>query len=307
MRTGTRLRDRGVFKFIRRLSRERPLGLFGLIVLVFFLLVGIFSDFLAPYPANQIDLTAMLQGSSWAHPLGTDNLGRDILSVLIYGSKTSLTIGFAATAVMLVASITLGVTCGYFGGKYDMLVQRVVEGVQCIPSLLLLLMVMSIAGRGTMQLVLTIGISSGIGQSRLIRSSVISIKSNVYLESAEILGASRMRIMLRHVVPNIAPILIVSAATQVGGMILMESSLSFLGMGVAVGVPSWGNMLSQSGRTYMELKPSLAIYPGLALTLTVFGANMFGDSLRDLLDPRLKGGIGSYKKINKKNKKEENV
>lgn len=297
----SRLRNNAFLSFFGKLRRDRPLGFFGLIVMIILLLTGIFADFLAPYEINQVDLMNMLKGSGPGHPLGTDHLGRDLLSNIIYGAQTSVIIGFAATAVMLVVSVTIGVTCGIFGGKFDMLVQRFVDAFQCIPNLLLLLMVMSIVGRGTLQLVFAIGIPMGIGSSRVIRSAVISVRSNVYLESAEILGASKAGIIFRHVIPNIAPILIVTAATQVGQVILMESSLSFLGMGVPVGMPSWGNMLSQEGRSYMEIKPMLALYPGLALTLTVFGANMFGDALRDLLDPRLKGGIGSYNKQEKKN------
>ena len=292
----TRLRDRALFKLLRRMVRERPMGVIGMVILLVLLITALFANQLAPYGMNQIDLMSMLKGSTPAHLLGTDNLGRDVLSNIIYGARISVVIGFAATAVMLVIAVLIGTSSAVLGGAYDMTVQRFVDAWQCIPNMLVLMIAMSIVGRGTLQLILAIGIPMGISTSRVVRSSVISLRSNLYLEAADILGASTWRVVYRHIIPNIAPILIISAATQIGQVILMESSMSFLGMGVPPGVPSWGSMLSQEGRAYMELVPTLALWPGLALTLTVFGANMFGDALRDLLDPRLKGGAGSFGK-----------
>ena len=297
------LRDRSVCKLIRRMATERPMGIIGMVILVVLFITAVFADQLAPYEMNQIDLLHMLDGASPAHPLGTDNLGRDILSNIIYGARISVIIGFAATAVMLAIAVLIGTSSAVLGGAYDMIVQRFVDAWQCIPNMLVLMMAMSIIGRGTVQLILAIGIPMGIGTSRVVRSAVISLRSNLYLEAVDILGASTWRIVSRHIIPNIAPILIISAATQIGQVILMESSMSFLGMGVPPGVPSWGSMLSQEGRAYMELVPTLALWPGLALTLTVFGANMFGDALRDLLDPRLKGGAGRFGKRRIRKKK----
>lgn len=301
----TRLRDRSVFKLIRRMAVERPMGIIGLVILLVLFFTALFADQLAPYEMNQIDLLAMLKGSTPAHPMGTDNLGRDVLSNVIYGARISVIIGFASTAVMLTIAVVIGTSSAVLGGAFDMIVQRFVDAWQCIPSMLVLMMAMSIVGRGTLQLIFAIGIPMGIGTSRVVRSAVISLRSNLYLEAADILGASTWRIVYRHIIPNIAPILIISAATQIGQVILMESSMSFLGMGVPPGVPSWGSMLSQEGRAYMELVPTLALWPGLALTLTVFGANMFGDALRDLLDPRLKGGAGSFGKRRNRKKEEK--
>lgn len=292
----TRLRDRAFFKLFRRMARERPMGVIGMVILIVLLLTALFANQLAPYEMNQIDLMAMLKGSMPTHLLGTDNLGRDVLSNIIYGARISVIIGFAATAVMLAIAVLIGTSSAVLGGAFDMIVQRFVDAWQCIPNMLVLMIAMSIIGRGTVQLIFAIGIPMGISTSRVVRSSVISMRSSLYLEAADILGASTWRIVYRHIIPNIAPILIISAATQIGQVILMESSMSFLGMGVPPGVPSWGSMLSQEGRAYMELVPTLALWPGLALTLTVFGANMFGDALRDLLDPRLKGGAGSFAK-----------
>ena len=303
----TRLRDRSFFKLIRWMATERPMGIIGLVILVVLLFTALFANQLAPYGINQVDLMNMLKGSSAAHPMGTDNLGRDVFSNVIYGARVSVIIGFAATAVMLAIAVLIGTSSAVLGGAFDMVVQRFVDAWQCIPNMLVLMMAMSIVGRGTVQLIFAIGIPMGISTSRVVRSAVISLRSNLYLEAADILGASTWRIVYRHIIPNIAPILIISAATQIGQVILMESSMSFLGMGVPPGVPSWGSMLSQEGRAYMELVPSLALWPGLALTLTVFGANMFGDALRDLLDPRLKGGAGSFagKRKKKREQKEE--
>ena len=299
-----RLRDRSMCKLIRRMAAERPMGIIGMVILLVLFITAVFANQLAPYEMNQIDLLHMLDGATPAHPLGTDNLGRDILSNIIYGARISVIIGFAATAVMLLIAVLIGTSSAVLGGAYDMVVQRFVDAWQCIPNMLVLMMAMSIVGRGTPQLILAIGIPMGISTSRVVRSAVISLRSNLYLEAADILGASTWRIVYRHIIPNIAPILIISAATQIGQVILMESSMSFLGMGVPPGVPSWGSMLSQEGRAYMELVPTLALWPGLALTLTVVGANMFGDALRDLLDPRLKGGAGRFGKRHTRKKKE---
>lgn len=277
-----------------KMSKTKPMGIVGLIILLLLLFMAIFAEQIAPYEINQVDLMSMLQGPSAAHPLGTDNLGRDILTNIIYGARVSVIIGFAATAVMLVISVLIGTLSALIGGKVDMLVQRFVDAWQCIPTMLVVLMAMSIIGRGTWQLIFSIGVPMGISSSRVIRSAVLTQRSSNYIESANVVGSSLLHTLLRHILPNIAPVIIITAATQIGQVILMESSMSFLGLGVPPGVPSWGSMLSQEGRAYMEVNPSLALWPGLALTLTVFGANIFGDALRDLLDPRLKGG-GSYK------------
>jgi peptide/nickel transport system permease protein len=180
-----------------------------------------------------------------------------------------------------------------------MIVQRFVDAWLSIPGLLILLIIMSIFGKGIPQIILAISLPMGIGGSRMIRSAVIAIRENAYIESARAAGATLWSLMYRHIIPNIAPVIIIAAAMQVGGVIMMESGLSFLGFGVPPGVPSWGSMLSQEGRTYMEIAPTLAFWPGFVLSLVIFGTNMFGDALRDLLDPRLKGGLGSYSKPKK--------
>jgi len=286
-----------------RMLKEKPLGTFGFIIMILLLFTGIFADVLAPYEMNKINLLSTLQGPSAAHWLGTDNLGRDVLSNIIYGARVSIIIGFSATAICTVISVIIGSFSALIGGKLDLIMQRFVDAWLCIPGLIILLIMMSIMGKGTLQLILAIGIPMGIGGSRMIRSAVISIRENTYVEANRAIGASIWTLLIRHIIPNIAPVIIIGSAMQVGGAIMMESSLSFLGYGVPPGVPSWGSMLSQEGRTYMEIAPMLAFWPGFVLSLVIFGSNMFGDALRDLLDPRLKGGIGSYSDAHKKKNK----
>jgi peptide/nickel transport system permease protein len=283
-----------------RLWKEKPLGTVGLAIVVLLLFTGIFADFLAPYEMGQIDLANKLASPSAQHWLGTDNLGRDELSNIIYGARVSVIIGLSATALTTVVSVIIGALSALIGGKFDLLMQRFVDAWLCIPGMLILLIMVSIMGKGTWQIIVAIGIPAGIGGSRMIRSAVYAIRENTYVDAGRAIGGSTWTLLNRHILPNIMPIIIIGFSMMIGGVILMEASLSFLGYGVPPGVPSWGSMLSQEGRTYMEIAPMLAIWPGLALTLVVFGANMFGDALRDLLDPRLKGGLGSYRGPRKK-------
>jgi peptide/nickel transport system permease protein len=277
-----------------RLWKEKPMGTVGLFIVVLLLFTGIFADWLAPFPAGKQDLLNMLAAPSSAHWLGTDNLGRDVLSRIIYGARVSVIIGLSATALTTVVSIIIGALSAQIGGKFDLIVQRFVDAWLCVPGMLILLIAVSIIGRGTWQIIVAIAIPMGIGGSRMIRSAVFAIKENTYVEAGRAIGSSTWSLLMRHILPNIMPVIIIGFSMMIGGVILMEASLSFLGFGVPPGVPSWGSMLSQEGRLYMEIAPMLAVWPGLALSLVVYGTNMFGDALRDLLDPRLKGGLGSY-------------
>jgi peptide/nickel transport system permease protein len=276
-----------------RLVREKPLGTVGLVIVLVLLLTGIFADYLAPYPMGKISWD-ILQGPTSQHLLGTDNLGRDVLSQIIYGARVSVIIGLSATALTTVVSIIIGALSAQIGGKFDLLMQRFVDAFMCVPGFLILLIMVSIMGKGMWQIIVAIGLPMGIGGSRMIRSAVLGIRENTYIDAGRAIGCSNFSMLRRHILPNIMPVIIIGFSMMVGGAILMEASLSFLGFGVPPGVPSWGSMLSQEGRIYMEIEPMLAIWPGLALTLVVWGTNMFGDALRDLLDPRLKGGLGRY-------------
>ena len=278
--------------FLVRMWREKPLGTISGIIILIVILVAIFADVLAPYEYIEIHLADRLTGSSAAYPFGTDHLGRDLFSRVIYGARLSLTVGLAATALNVAVAVVIGGTSGFVGGKLDLVVQRFVDAWMAIPGLLLLLTIMSIVGRGLLQLILVLGISGGIGGSRLVRSAVIDIKENAYFQAAAVIGASKWRTFTGHVLPNIMPVVIIVFSINVGGVIISEASLSFLGFGLPVGVPSWGAMLSREGREYMQQAPWLALWPGLCLTIVVYSLNMFGDAVRDLLDPRLRGGGG---------------
>ena len=275
--------------FFIRLVKEKPLGTASGIIILLLIFVAIFADALAPYGFREVHPSDRLQGSSAQYLLGTDYLGRDFLSRIIYGARISLIVGLAATALNVAVSFLVGGTSGFLGGKFDIIVQRFVDAWMCFPGLLLLLTIMSVVGRGLPQIILILGISGGIGGSRAVRGAVIGIKENDYFQAAEAVGNSRWRIFIRHVLPNIMPVMIIIFSISVGGVIMAEASLSFLGFGLPLKIPSWGGMLSREGRQYMEVAPWLALWPGLALTITVYCLNMFGDAMRDLLDPRLRG------------------
>ena len=275
-----------------RLVREKRLGTASGIIILILILVSIFADAVAPYPYYEVHLIDRLQASSAQYLLGTDHLGRDLLSRIIVGARLSLVVGLSATAVNVVVAAIIGVPSGYFGGKYDIIVQRFVDAWIAFPGLILLLIIMSIVGRGIPQIIVVLGISGGIGTSRVVRGAVIGIKENDYFLAAPAIGSRGTATLMRHVLPNIMPVMIIIFSISVGGVIIAEASLSFLGFGLPVNIPSWGGLLSREGRQYMEAAPWLAIWPGLALTITVYSFNMFGDALRDLLDPRLRGSSG---------------
>ena len=275
--------------FFIRLVKEKPLGTASGIIVLILILVSIFADVLAPYGFLEVHPRDRLQGSSATYLIGTDQLGRDYLSRIIYGARLSLTVGLAATALSVVVAFLVGGTSGFLGGKLDLVVQRFVDAWMCFPGLILLLTIMSVVGRGLPQIILVLGISGGIGGSRVVRGAVIGVKENVYFLAAEAIGSTKWRTLMRHVLPNIMPVMIIIFSISIGGVIMAEASLSFLGFGLPVKIPSWGGLLSGGGRKYMEVAPWLALYPGLALTTVVYCFNMFGDAMRDLLDPRLRG------------------
>ena len=254
------------------------------------ILVAIFADVVTPYPYDEMHLADRLTGSSARYLLGTDALGRDFLSRIIIGARLSIIVGLAATALNVVVALLIGGTSGFFGGKVDLVVQRFVDAWMAFPGLLILLTIMSIAGRGIPQIILVLGIAGGISGSRVLRGAVIGIKENDYFLAARAIGSPKWRTLIRHVLPNIMPVVIIIFSISVGGVIMSLASLSFLGYGLPLSTPDWGGLLSREGRQYMEQAPWLALWPGLCLTVTVYCLNMFGDAMRDLLDPRLRGG-----------------
>ena len=282
----------GAAYFFARLWKEKPLGTASGIIIVLFALTAIFADVLAPYGMLEMSLADRLSGPSARFLLGTDHVGRDLLTRLIYGARVSLTVGLAATALNVVVAMVIGGASGFVGGKVDLATQRFVDAWISIPGLLILLTIMSIVGQGLVQTIVVLGVTGGIGGSRVVRSAVIAIKENVYFQAAEAIGSSRWRTLVWHVVPNIVAPVIIVFSINIGAVIISEASLSFLGFGLPLEVPSWGGMLSREGREYMEQAPWLAFWPGIFLTVLVYSLNMFGDAVRDLLDPRLRGGGG---------------
>ena len=281
----TRLAD-----FFIRLVKEKPLGTVSGIIVLILIFVAIFANFLMPYPYDETHAVDRLQGSSARYLLGTDQLGRDLMSRLIYGARISILVGLTVTSVSVVISTLIGGISGFLGGKFDLVVQRFVDAWIAFPVLLLLLTIMSIVGRGIPQIIVVLGIAGGIGGSRVLRGTVIGIKESDYFLAAEAVGCARLRTFFRHVIPNVMPVIIIAFSISIAGVILSLASLSFLGFGLPPAIPDWGGMLSSEGRKYMEVSPRLALMPGLCLTITVYSLNMFGDAMRDLLDPRLRGG-----------------
>ena len=307
--------------FMKSMFKKKLVGAIGLCILVLLMLVAIFADVLAPYPMvegamqvsvidklkepflfmSQADKASYLEAGKNIYWLGTDSLGRDLLSYLIYGARTSVILCISCVIISTVISVLIGTLSATIGGKFDMVIQRFVDAWQCIPSMLILLIMMSILGNGLPQLIFALSVPNGIGGSRMIRSAAFSVKDSGYVEAAELLGCGTWWKVIKHVIPNTLPLIIISATGSIGGVVMMEASLNFLGYGVDPGTPSWGYLITNQGRTNMFSAPWLAICPGIAIALMVFGANMFGDAVRDLMDPRLKGGVGSYnsKKIHK--------
>jgi peptide/nickel transport system permease protein len=294
---------------IVRLVREKPLATLGGIIVIVLFLASLFAGWppfadllgkdstplLAPYGSNVQDATIRLQGPSLKHWFGTDNLGRDLLSRIIYGSQISMIVGLAVPTIQTVLNLLIGGVAAYLGGRIDMWVQRFVDIVMCFPGLVIMLTVIAITGPGLTQVILLLGILGGIsGGNRVIRSAVLGVKQNVYVEAAKAVGASDWQIMGKHILSNVMPVVIIGFTLTMGSAILAEATLSFLGYGIPPPMPSWGGMLSGPARNYMEQAPWMAIWPGLALALVVYGMNMLGDGLRDILDPRLRGGLGRY-------------
>jgi len=277
-----------------KLVMKKPLGMVGGIITLLLLLTGIFADFLAPYGMNESHTGDLLVEPSAKYWMGTDNVGRDILSRVIFGARISVIIGLAASTIATILNLIIGIVSGYIGGKLDLILQRAVDTLMCFPSLILLMVFMSIIGPGIWQIIIVLGIVWGIVASRVIRSAVIGIKQDEYIAAAVAIGCSHTRIFIRHILPNIMAPTIILFSIRLPQVILTEAALSFLGYGIPPPFPSWGSMLSGSGRNYMFQAPWMAIWPGMALAIVVYGVNMFGDAVRDLLDPRLRGGVGSY-------------
>ncbi len=280
--------------FMTRLVKEKPLGIVGLVITLVLLFTGIFADILAPFGVNEVHVGFQTLAPSTKYWLGTDNLGRDILSRVIFGARVSVIVGLTGATISTFIALCIGMLSGYIGGTLDMIVQRFVDAVMCLPGLILLIAVIATVGQNMWTLIFTLGIVWGIGGSRIIRSATIGVKENVYVTASISIGCPTSKILARHILPNIAAAAIILFSIHVPALILTEASLSFLGYGIPPPQPSWGGMLGLMGRTYMFKAPWMVIWPGLALAIVVYGVNMFGDTVRDILDPRLRGGLGRY-------------
>jgi peptide/nickel transport system permease protein len=273
---------------LRQFILSKPLGAAGGAIIVLMLLAAIFASAIAPYDPVAIDRHLQFSPPSLAHWLGTDEFGRDLFSRLVYGARIALFIGFATSFLGSTTGAILGVISAYLGGKIDLILQRLMDVLLAFPLLILALAIVSVLGRSIPNLVLAIAIPIIPRTTRIVRSSALAVKEHTYVEAARAVGSSHPRVMFRHIPPNVmAPYLIMLTA-ELGSAILVEASLSFLGLGTAEPTPSWGLMLSGGAPLYAEKAPWVAIFPGLAISLAVFGFNLFGDSLRDALDPKLR-------------------
>lgn len=285
-------RNEGLRRIVRaclNFCRRQPLGAFGAAVVIALVIVAIAAPLIAPYGENETSLIARLQSPSASHWFGTDELGRDVFSRIIFGTRTTVTVAGGAVLIALCFSVVVGTTCGYAGGLFDVCVQRVVDAVMSFPTLVLLLSLVAVLGIGTWQVVSVLALIMSMGQIRVIRSATLMYRDATFVDSAKVVGASPTRIVALHVFPNLFGPLMVVTTLGLSTAVLAEAALSFLGFGVPPPAPSWGRMLSGSAAQYIYNAPWMAIFPGLAITFVVFSVNMLGDALRDEMDPRLRG------------------
>jgi peptide/nickel transport system permease protein len=273
---------------LRHFARHNPLGVAGGLIVIVMIVMAVFADWITVYEPTANDFSVMHEAPSAAHWLGTDQFGRDVYARIVYGARTALLVGFASAFIGATAGLVLGVGSAYFGGKVDLVFQRVMDVFMAFPLIILALAVVSIFGTGALNVIIAITIPFIPRAARVVRSSALAIREIPYIDAARTCGFSHARIILRHMVPNVmAPYLIIMTAA-VGQAILIEASLSYLGLGVQEPTPAWGLMLRGGAEEYAESAPWMAIFPGLAISLAVFGFNLFGDALRDALDPKLR-------------------
>jgi len=280
-------RKRAQAKEIWRRMRKNRLAMVGLAILMVFAFAAIFAGLIIPEGKELFQGYQRLQGPSAEHWFGTDHLGRDIFSRIVYGSRISLTLGLATTAISLTIGGLLGATSGYIGGRTDDLIMRIMDMLACVPAMLLALAIIAALGTSIRNLLIAITVASVPGFTRIVRAAILSVVGQEYIEAAQCCGMSDLRIIQRHIIPNAIGPIIVEATMAVSGMIITASSLSYLGMGIQPPNPEWGAMLSE-GKDHMRNKPHLVLFPGLCIVLAALSLNLLGDGLRDALDPRLK-------------------
>jgi len=266
--------------------RRYPLGAIGAVIMALFVLTALLAGTIAPFDPTATDAPASLARPGGVHLLGADFMGRDVFSRIVHGARISLAVGLCATALGCLIGVTIGLASGYLGGTFDLLVQRLIDVLQSLPLLVMALVMAASLGPSLTNTIVAIAIPLVPNVARIIRSNTLTLREMPFVEAARAVGMSEARIALRHVLPNTLAPLIVLATAQVGSAILVESALSFLGLGIPEPHPSWGRMLSESAAEYVRTAPWLVIYPGIAISLVVFGTNLLGDALRDALDPR---------------------
>lgn len=282
------VRAEGVWSKIRYHAAAHPLGVIGAAIMAVFVFAAIFADFITSYDPIRTNSLVSLVPPGHGHWLGADQMGRDIYSRIVYGARISLAVGLGSTFLGCVFGVMLGLTSGYLGGWVDLVIQRIVDVLQAVPLLVLALVMAAALGPALDNTIVAIAIPLIPYTARVVRSNALTLREQPFVEAARAVGMSEFRIAVRHVLPNTVAPLIVIATAQLGAAILTEASLSFLGLGVPEPHPSWGRMLSESAAEYVRTAPWLVIFPGVAISLAVFGTNLFGDALRDILDPRLR-------------------
>lgn len=287
MDQGVAIKKQSQIKEIFKRFKKNRMAVFGLVVIILLILCALFPSVIAPYGYDDQNLSEQFIAPCLAHPFGTDNFGRDILSRVIYGCRISLLIGLISVSISCVLGVVLGCIAGYYGNKVDNLVMRFIDIMLAIPQMLLAMSIVAALGIGTENLILAIAIGSVPGYARIVRGSILSVKGQEYIEAARSIGASDFRIITRHIVPNCLAPIIVQATMSIASAILSTASMSFIGLGIEPPTPEWGSMLS-AGRAYLRDHWFVVTFPGVAIMLTVFAFNLFGDGLRDALDPKLK-------------------
>ena len=278
--------ETSLHRVARQLLRNK-VATAGLIIFLLEILVAVLAPVIAPYDPAEMDVTSLLQWPSAAHIMGTDSLGRDLFSRVIWGARYSLSMGLAATALGTAVGMVIGAICGFFGGKIDYLIMRFLDIIQAIPGTLLVIVVASVLGTGFKETVIALGISGIAGAARLLRASMLNIRQLEYIEASHSINCSKFRIIMHHLIPNALSPMIVSTTMGIAGVIAAGAALSFIGLGVSPPTPEWGSILAE-GRAYMRDCAYYMIGPGAAIMLTCLSLNMFGDGLRDALDPKLK-------------------
>lgn len=268
--------------------RRQPLGTAGLVIMIVMFVTAAFANVLAPFDPEENDFQAMMQAPSWTHLLGTDQMGRDIFSRIVYGARTALLVGFSAAFAGGLIGLVLGVASAYFGGWFDLVFQRILDVLMAFPLIILALAVVSVFGTGVFNVILAITIPLIPRCGRVVRASALAVREIPYVDAARALGFGHSRIVLRHMVPNVVGPFLILLSAFVGQAILAEASLSYLGLGVQEPVPAWGLMLQGGAEEYATTAPWIAIFPGLAIVMAVLGISLFGDALRDAIDPKLR-------------------